>query len=151
MTHPTLQFSLSSNGDQWFLARADGSQIAAVVHQANQQSGGALTSMSIEEFLRANRQAPERQELERLILTLLENELDRQKNRNDVLLTQLRDASEEDASNALLGAKVQLPLLTPYEALEFFNCMVDVVTGQRAIEEGEDADRIRPGFGSTHF
>lgn len=28
--------------------------------------------------------------------------------------------------------------------------MVDVLTGQRAIEEGENIHRIRAGFGSTH-
>lgn len=86
----------------------------------------------------------------RLVGDLLGNELDGCEARKDVLLLQLRDATEEDATRALLGAKVELPLTTPYEALEFFNCLVDVLTGQRTIEDQEDFHRIRPGFGSTH-
>lgn len=150
MTHPMLQFSLSSNGDQWYLARGNGPDKTMVVHEANHSSGGAVTSISIEDFLGANPEAPEQQDFVTLVADLLSNQLDDCKAHKDVLLIQLRDATEEDAANALLGAKVQLPLTTPYEALEFFNCMVDVVTGQRAIEIGEDAHRIRPGFGSTH-
>ncbi|EQB16304.1 hypothetical protein [Novosphingobium lindaniclasticum] len=150
MTHPMLQFSLSSNGDQWYLARGNGPDTTTVVHEANRASGGAVTSISIEDFLRVNPEAPERQDFVRLVADLIGNELDAYKARKGVQLIQLRDTTEEDAANALLGAKVQLPLTTPYEALEFFNCMVDVVTGQRAIEVEEDAHRIRPGFGSTH-
>ncbi|TCU54571.1 hypothetical protein EDF58_1082 [Novosphingobium sp. PhB57] len=150
MTHPMLLFSLSSNGDQWYLARGNGTDKTTVVHEANRSSGGAISKISIEDFLRANPQAPERQDFVSLVADLLGNELDDSKARAEVLLIQLRDATEEDAANALLGAKVQLPLTTPYEALEFYNCMVDVVTGQRAIDVKEDAHRIRPGFGSTH-
>lgn len=150
MIHPALQFSVSSNGDKWYLARENGPDRTTVVHEANCSSGGAVTSTSIEDFLRANLEAPERQDFVRLVADLLGSELDDRMARKDVLLIQLRDATEEDAANALLGAKVQLPLTSPYEALEFFNCMVDVVTGQRAIEVREDAHRIRPGFGSTH-
>ncbi|WP_285019193.1 hypothetical protein [Novosphingobium sp. fls2-241-R2A-195] len=150
MTHPILRFSLSSNGDQWYLARAAGPEKTTVIHEANRSSGGTSTKVSIEDFLRENPQAPERQDFMRLIADLLGNELDACNAHKDVLLIQLRDASEEDAANALIGAKVKFPLTTPYEALEFFNCMVDVLTGQRAIEEGEDAHRIRAGFGSTH-
>ena len=150
MTHPMLQFSLSSNGDQWYLARGNGPNETTVVHEANRSSGGAVTSISIEDFLRVNPEASERQDFRRLVGDLLGKELDNRKAHKDVSLIRLRDATEDDAANALLGAKVQLPLTTPYEALEFFNCMVDVVTGQRAIEIGEDAHRIRPGFGSTH-
>ncbi|MFK4873542.1 hypothetical protein [Novosphingobium sp. ZW T3_23] len=150
MIHPALRFSVSSNGDQWYLARGDGPDKTTVVHEANRSSGGAVTSTSIEDFLRVNLEAPERQDFVRLVADLLGSALDDRNARKDVLLIQLRDATEEDAANALLGAKVQLPLTTPYEALEFFNCMVDVATGQRAIEVGEDAHRIRPGFGSTH-
>jgi len=150
MIHPALRFSVSSNGDQWYLARGDGPDKTTVVHEANRSSGGAVTRTSIEDFLRVNLEPPERQDFVRLVADLFGSALDDRKARKDVLLIQLRDATEEDAANALLGAKVQLPLTTPYEALEFFNCMVDVVTGQRAIEVGEDAHRIRPGFGSTH-
>ncbi|MFK4874049.1 hypothetical protein [Novosphingobium sp. ZW T3_23] len=150
MIHPALRFSVSSNGDQWYLARGDGPDKTTVVHEANRSSGGTVTSTSIEDFLRINLEAPERQDFVRLVADLLSSALDDRKARKDILLIQLRDATEEDAADALLGAKVHLPLTTPYEALEFFNCMVDVVTGQRAIEVGEDAHRIRPGFGSTH-
>ena len=150
MPHPMLQFSLSSNGDQWYLIRENGTIKTKVVHEANLSSGGAVTCISIEDFLRENPEAPERQDFLRLVADLLAIEFDECRARKDNLLIQLRDATEEDAANALLGAKVQLPLTTPYEALEFFNCMVDVVTGQRAIEVGENANRIRAGFGSTH-
>lgn len=150
MIHPALRFSVSSNGDQWYLARGNGPDETTVVHEANRSSGGAVTNTSIEDFMRVDLGSPERQDFIRLVADLLGCELDDRKARKDVLLIQLRDATEEDAANALLGAKVQLPLTTPYEALEFFNCMVDVLTGQRAIEVGEDAHRIRPGFGSTH-
>jgi len=51
---------------------------------------------------------------------------------------------------ALSGTKVKLPLTAPHEALEFFNCMLDVLTGVRAAEDDAEQDRIRPGFGSTH-
>lgn len=145
-----LRFSLSSNGDQWYLARAAGPEKTIVVHEANLSSGGASTTVSLEDFLRENPEAPERQDFMRLIADLLGNELDAGTAHKDVLLIQLRDATEEDVASALIGAKVRLPLTTPYEALEFFNCMVYVLTGQRAIEEGDDAHRIRAGFGSTH-
>ena len=50
---------------------------------------------------------------------------------------------------ALAAAKVQLPLTTRYEALEFFNRLIDVVTSVRASEAAANRERIRPGFGST--
>lgn len=62
----------------------------------------------------------------------------------------LRDASENEVETALNGSKVQLPLTTNYEALEFFNCMIDVLTEVRDNEDAADKDRIQPGFGSTH-
>lgn len=150
MTDPMLRFSLSSNGDRWYLARVDGPEKATVVYETNRSSGGTSTSVSIKDFLSENPETPERQDLMRLIADLLGNGLDACKAQKDVLLIQLRNASEEDAANALIGSKVKLPLATAYEALEFFNCMVDVLTGQRAIEEGENIHRIRAGFGSTH-
>jgi len=65
------------------------------------------------------------------------------------LVHRLRAATENEVATALEGAKVALPLTTAYEALEFFNCMVDVLTGQRAKDDAADRDRIPPGFGST--
>jgi hypothetical protein len=145
-----LRFSLSSNGDQWYLTRGSAFDETAVVREANRSSGGAVTKLSLDEFLHSNAGSPERRDFARLIADLLGKELDGGTASKDMLLLQLRDATEEDATSALLGARVALPLTTPYEALEFFNRLVDVVTGRRAIEDREDADRIRPGFGSTH-
>jgi hypothetical protein len=65
------------------------------------------------------------------------------------LMRRLRAATENEVEAALKGAKVSLPLTTPYEALEFFNCLVDVISGQRDEDEAADRDRIPPGFGST--
>ena len=62
----------------------------------------------------------------------------------------LRQASADEVNLALSGTKVKLPLTAPQEALEFFNCMLDVLTGVRAAEDDAEQDRIRPGFGSTH-
>lgn len=61
----------------------------------------------------------------------------------------LREATEADAERALLGSKVSLPLTTTYEALEFFNRLVDVIMGTRDVEDEADRQRIKPGFGST--
>jgi len=61
----------------------------------------------------------------------------------------LRAASEHEVTQALNGAKVALPLTTEYEALEFFNCMLDVMTNVRVDEEEASSHRIKPGFGST--
>ena len=68
----------------------------------------------------------------------------------DELLRRLRAATENEVTVALEGAYVTLPLSTAHDALEFFNCMIDVLTKQRAEDEAADKDRISPGFGSTH-
>ena len=68
---------------------------------------------------------------------------------NSQLIRHFRAATENEVATALKGARVALPLATPYEALEFFNCMVDVLTSQRAEDEAADRQRIPPGFGST--
>lgn len=65
------------------------------------------------------------------------------------LMRRLRAATENEVATALEGSKLSLPLTTPYEALEFFNCLVDVISGQRDEDEAADRDRIPPGFGST--
>lgn len=64
-------------------------------------------------------------------------------------MRQLRSATENEVATALKDSKVSLPLTTPYEALEFFNCLLDVISGQRDEDEAADLDRIPPGFGST--
>lgn len=66
------------------------------------------------------------------------------------ILRLLRDATEDEAERALTGSKVGLPLTTTYEALEFFNCLLDVILGTRDAEDAADGQRIKPGFGSTH-
>jgi hypothetical protein len=65
------------------------------------------------------------------------------------LMRQLRSATENEVATALTDSRVSLPLTTPYEALEFFNCLLDVISGQRDEDEAADLDRIPPGFGST--
>lgn len=47
-----------------------------------------------------------------------------------IALSSLRDATEDDVVKALDGAYVELPITTPAAALEFFNRMVDVLTGE---------------------
>lgn len=66
------------------------------------------------------------------------------------LVQHLRAATEEEVALALSGSGITLPMTTKQEALEFFNCMVDVLTGVRAADDAADLDRIKPGFGSTH-
>lgn len=65
-------------------------------------------------------------------------------------LEHLRNISEDAVGNALTGSRVALPLTTPYEALEFFNCMLDTLTDQREEDLAANATRIPAGFGSTH-
>jgi pilus assembly protein TadC len=66
------------------------------------------------------------------------------------ILRRLREATEVEVERALIGSKVSLPLSTTYEALEFFNCLVDVMMGTRDADEVAERQRIEPGFGSTH-
>ena len=44
-------FYRSSNGDQWDLVREPGSEALSVRHRPNKASGGASSTMSIDEFL----------------------------------------------------------------------------------------------------
>jgi hypothetical protein len=48
----------------------------------------------------------------------------------DELLTALRAATENDVEAALAGAYIALPITSPVEALELFNRMLDVLTGE---------------------
>jgi hypothetical protein len=66
------------------------------------------------------------------------------------LLAKLRAATENEVNQALEGADIALPISTPYEAIELFNRIIDVVTGERDDADAADRDRISPGFGSTH-
>jgi hypothetical protein len=62
----------SQNGDRWYLLR-DASGGLFVRHEANLESGGAVTQVEISDFLSSGR-GPEHQELLRLIGTLLDDE-----------------------------------------------------------------------------
>lgn len=50
----------------------------------------------------------------------------------------LRAADENDVIDALDEAYIQLPITSHVEALELFNCMLDVLTGER--DEAKAAD-----------
>ena len=62
-------------------------------------------------------------------------------------IERLRMATEEDIQEALDGAYVALPITTHVEALELFNCVLDVMTGERyqamAIDEARVAVAAR--------
>ena len=62
------EFARSANGDIWLLGR-DGSDVPYVIHQANIASGGAVTKMDVEAFLKREPDHPESLELIRLIGT----------------------------------------------------------------------------------
>ena len=63
-------------------------------------------------------------------------------------IDQLRAATEDTVALALDRAYVALPLTTPAEALEFFNRMLDVLTGESNREEAEDLRRITDAAGT---
>ena len=62
----------SPNGDRWLLVRDEGGRVF-VRHEANLPSGGAITESEIGEFLPHGGLGPEKQELLRLIGTLVED------------------------------------------------------------------------------
>jgi hypothetical protein len=66
------------------------------------------------------------------------------------ILKRLRAATENEVLKALDGASVALPITTPYEGLELYNRMIDLVTGDRERDDAAETVRIVPGFGSTH-
>ena len=66
----------SSNGDQWFLARDVESGQVVVRHIPNPASGGDSIHMEIDAFLSKDRGSPQRQELMRMIGSLIPKELD---------------------------------------------------------------------------
>lgn len=48
----------------------------------------------------------------------------------DILLSRLRAADEDDIREAFKGAYIKPPLTKPEELLEFWNRMLDVLTGE---------------------
>lgn len=49
----------SPNGDDWLVERGADGAVVAVVHQANQASGGTRTRMQVDEFLERAGGGPE--------------------------------------------------------------------------------------------
>jgi hypothetical protein len=64
-------------------------------------------------------------------------------------LAALRTATEDDVAKALEGSNIALPLDDGHKALEFFHCMLDVLTDAKKEADAAGRFRIRPGFGST--
>lgn len=57
------QFSMSSNGDVWFLGKRDTDGEAIVLHRANPSSGGHETETLVADFLNIRPFGPEREAL----------------------------------------------------------------------------------------
>ena len=62
----------SANGDRWSLVREPGSGRVFVRHEPNAPSGGRTSDIGVGDFLVRGGHGPERQELLRLIGTLVE-------------------------------------------------------------------------------
>lgn len=60
----------------------------------------------------------------------------------DEFLSLLRAATEDDVEDALEDAHIELPITTSVEALELFNRMLDVLTGESDAAEAMDAARL---------
>jgi len=119
-----------------------------VLHEPHPTQGGNATIIGIANFLQRDPNAPQTKALVDLIEALIAGALGKPAGR-EAFLQKLRDASEDAVEVALTGSKVGLPLTTSYEALEFFNCMLDILTDQRAEDMAAEAARIPAGFGST--
>jgi hypothetical protein len=65
----------SANGDRWSLANDSASSRVFVRHEPNLASGGQISDIDIGAFLNRGGQGPEKQELLRLIRTLIEERL----------------------------------------------------------------------------
>jgi hypothetical protein len=59
----------SSNGDSWFLSRNPASSARAVMHRPNLRSGGQVSYVAVDQFLREGANGPEHQALRRLMET----------------------------------------------------------------------------------
>jgi hypothetical protein len=67
----TKEIYRSTNGDRWLLARDPGTGRVFVRHEPNLSSGGQVADIEIGAFLIAAGNGPEKQELLRLIGTLI--------------------------------------------------------------------------------
>jgi hypothetical protein len=72
MADRTRDLYCSSNGDRWLLARDSDAGRVFIRHEANLSSGGQVTDIEIGDFLTRDGHGPEKQELLRLIGTLVE-------------------------------------------------------------------------------
>lgn len=63
----------SSNGDAWFLARDPVSGMPVIKHQPNVSSGGQISYVAIDHFLRGGANGPEHRALLDLIGTLIDD------------------------------------------------------------------------------
>ena len=61
----------SSNGDSWFLTRDPVSSAPLVMHRPNRQSGGQVSFIEIDKFLREGANGPEHQALKHFMETLI--------------------------------------------------------------------------------
>ena len=68
-------FYHSANGDRWSLVNDSASGRVFVRHEPNLASGGKISDIDIGVFLSRGNQGPEKQELLRLIGTLVEERL----------------------------------------------------------------------------
>jgi hypothetical protein len=76
--HNLKEFSVSSNGDRWFLGTDETSEQRFVLHRGNPSSGGHETKTPIEEFLNRRPVGPEHEAL-RAILGVDDPQPDRAK------------------------------------------------------------------------
>ena len=148
MSYVKRNFATSSNGDQWHLVCTTEARTPLVRHEPNAASGGSASEIDIASFLQRDPGAPQTTALLSLIEALILDGLEKSVGR-EAFLQKLRNAQEGAVEVALSDSKVVLPLTTAYEALEFFNCMLDIFTDQRTADLAAEASRIPAGFGST--
>lgn len=149
MSDGCITFAESANGDRWALAIQPDAGNLHVLHYANPPSGGAVTRIEISDFLSPFVGSPEQQSLMDQIEAWVIKASKRDRLHSADIDT-LRRANEGDVTRALDGTRIALPVNTAHDALELFNCMLDVMTDQREIDEAAARTRIAAGFGSTH-
>lgn len=72
MSVQTRKLYDSANGDAWYLAHDPANACVFVRHEPNRASGGKISDIDIGTFLSRDGQGPEKQELLRLIGTLVD-------------------------------------------------------------------------------
>ena len=73
MSIQTRELYQSANGDRWYLAHDPAVACVFVRHEPNLASGGKISDIDIGAFLSRSGQGPEKQELLRLIGTLVDD------------------------------------------------------------------------------